>query len=453
MSDFRFSPRPDHAGEILPGNIPSNVREVMEQTAQKINDIVTDFYDEEFGGFAAPPQYAPKDLSTPTLDLLCTLAEKGKLDAAQGQMLEATLDGMLKGDIFDRSTGGFFRRAARRDWSSPHGETTARDHAEIVEICLRASRALEVGRWAESARQILAYVRQCLGKDGGGFYGSQDTRREGGAAAAEATPSTDQVLYVDANARLASAHFLAHRLLGDQAYLREGLKTLRVIEDLCSDGDDLQHCYDGNADTVPGMLRDYTELALAYLDAHAAHGDPHYLDRALSLAEIIRERFALPDGCFTDTEHDGGGEVGRLHQPHVCLEQNARTALLCHKISLVRNDPSWEQQGVATLIVTAPEAEKAGPRGAIWLTSHLEISVPAPHIRVLLCSRKRDGELHRSVNFVPERHAVIEIDEGGVEEPLAYVCRQSDCFPPTSDPEELKIFLTPQGAAIPESRH
>lgn len=445
---------PPTDGEILSGNIPSNLRETMEQTAQQINDSITEFYDGDFGGFASPPQHAPKDLGTQALDLLCTRTEKGRLDAGTRQMLEGTLDGMLEGDIFDSSTGGFFRCVAKRDWSSPHDAKTAWDNAEMVEIYLRASQSLGVSRWAEAARQILAYVDQHLGRDGGGFYGGQNTRRESDAASADTEPSfTDQTLYTDTNARLASVYFLAHRLLGDQAYLEAGRKTLQVIEDLCSDGDDLHHCYDGSAETVPGMLRDYTELALAYLDAHTAHGDPQYLDRALSLAEIIRERFALPDGCFTDKEQDAGVEVGLLQQPHVCLEQNARAALLCHKISLVRNDPSWEQQGVATLIVTAPEAERAGPRGAIWLASHLEISEPAPHIRILLCSKTRDGDLHRSVNFAPERHAVIEIDEGGVEEPLAYVCRQSYCFPPTSDPEELKTFLTPQRADISESRH
>ncbi|MFO8059708.1 MAG: DUF255 domain-containing protein [Bacillota bacterium] len=443
---------PPTDGEILSGNIPSNLRGRLRSTAGTIARSIAESHDPDFGGFASPPGYAPKHPRIAALDFLCTAAEKGDLDRQMLHVLRQTLDAMLEGEIFDSSRGGFFRLAAGRDWSNPNWEKLTSQNADLIETYLRAGRNLGVSRWTEAASRTLEYLNRHLTRAGGGFFPGLTSRPEFTGEEGE-KPLGDDTLYTDVNARAASAHFLADRLLGNPSHLRTAVETLQAVEGLCSGGDVLYHYCDAGGERGPAFLRDYTELALANLDAHAGTGDLHYLDRALSLAETLRQYFALPDGSFSDRARGATSEVPAMQRAHVCPRDNARAALLCHKVSLVRNDPSWEQQGVAALVATASRAEAEGLEGATWAASHLEISRPAPHVRVLVHCRHEDAALIRSAREAPERHAVIEIDEGGVEQPLVYVCRQSQCFPPTRDPERVEALLDPAGVEIPESRH
>ena len=89
-------------------------------------------YDPEHGGFGVEPRFP----MVAGVDLLLH-TYRSAAEPKYLHMVESTLDGMMKGGLYDREEGGFFRYSTKRDWSVPHFEKMLEDNAGLLRVYLQ----------------------------------------------------------------------------------------------------------------------------------------------------------------------------------------------------------------------------------------------------------------------------------------------------------------------------
>jgi len=129
-------------------------------------------FDTAHGGFGDAPKF-------PTPANLFLLLEMAAEDQPAGAMLEATLDAMAKGGIYDQLAGGFHRYATDAAWRVPHFEKMLYDNGLLLEVYARdyartgnADRARIV---AETAR----FLARELTSPEGAFWSAIDAEVDG----------------------------------------------------------------------------------------------------------------------------------------------------------------------------------------------------------------------------------------------------------------------------------
>ena len=134
-------------------------------------------YDEQHGGFASAPHFAPKFPHAAELRVL--LLQQARGDEAAAAMATKTLDRMAQGGLFDQLGFGFHRYSTDREWLVPHFEKMLYDNALLAVAYLEASRVPGGDRFRDVARQTLdSMAREMQSKDGA-FWSSQDADSEG----------------------------------------------------------------------------------------------------------------------------------------------------------------------------------------------------------------------------------------------------------------------------------
>jgi hypothetical protein len=133
-------------------------------------------YDAERGGFSR----APKFPSVVNLNFLMRWWARDPAAHAQALvMVRRQLDGMRAGGIHDHLGGGFHRYSTDGEWLVPHFEKMLYDQAQIAWAYLEGYQATRDPRYAETARDILAYATRDLSAPEGGFYSAEDADSEG----------------------------------------------------------------------------------------------------------------------------------------------------------------------------------------------------------------------------------------------------------------------------------
>ena len=110
-------------------------------------------FDSTWGGFGS----APKFPSPGNLLLLESFAATGE-DAAR--MLDATLDQMARGGIYDQLAGGFHRYATDREWKVPHFEKMLYDNGILLEIYARQHARTGDRQAARIVRETVAFLER-----------------------------------------------------------------------------------------------------------------------------------------------------------------------------------------------------------------------------------------------------------------------------------------------------
>ncbi len=131
-------------------------------------------FDPTNGGFGARPKF-PNTMSVELL--LRHAALDGDVPARAHVAL--TLDAMRAGGIYDHLGGGFHRYSTDERWLVPHFEKMLYDNALLLRLYADAYRALDEARYAETAREIAAYVAREMTDAQGSFYATQDADSEG----------------------------------------------------------------------------------------------------------------------------------------------------------------------------------------------------------------------------------------------------------------------------------
>ena len=137
-----------------------------------------DAYDAVHGGFGTAPRF-------PTPHRLLFLLRYWRRTSISGalNMVEATLQAMHNGGMYDHVGGGFHRYATDAAWHVPHYEKMLYDQALLVIAHLEAYQATGRQRYADVAMETLDYVLRDMRHPDGGFYAAEDADTADGEGA------------------------------------------------------------------------------------------------------------------------------------------------------------------------------------------------------------------------------------------------------------------------------
>ncbi|MBN1346898.1 MAG: thioredoxin domain-containing protein [Phycisphaerae bacterium] len=154
---------PSGAGEALDAGV---LNAALQQLAHR--------FDDRMGGFGDAPKF-------PTPHNLTLLLRGWKRSGNETPlaMVEKTLQAMRRGGIWDHVGFGFHRYSTDRHWLVPHFEKMLYDQALLAIAYLETYQATGNDEYAETAREILAYVLGGMTSPEGGFYCAEDADSEG----------------------------------------------------------------------------------------------------------------------------------------------------------------------------------------------------------------------------------------------------------------------------------
>ncbi len=280
-------------------------------------------------------------------------------DAEARAAVEATLDGMAAGGLYDLLGGGFSRYATDANWRVPHFEKMLYDNAQLVSLYAKAYQLTGKPRYAEIVKQTLAFVQRELTDSEGGCYASldADSESEEGKFYTWTTEELDRHLPEGPARKL----FYQYFNISEEGNWESGRNILRINSDL----EAIARGYGFNPQDArarlqqmqedlflqrqkrPGPRRDDKRISawnalmqIAWLDAYHALGDEAYLDAALKNAAFVERRLAREGGSLLRTFPAGQNPVAAF------LEDYALMAAARIDLYQATFDPQWLDKAV-----------------------------------------------------------------------------------------------------------
>lgn len=415
-------------------------------------------FDDEFGGFGDAPKFPQPELLE---FLLARWRATG--EARLLAMVAKTVLGMSRGGTYDRVEGGFFRYSTTRDWSVPHFEKMAEDHAGLLRVLAQLVLFAPADEYRITLRSAANYVRATLRDPQTAlFAGSQDAdeayfslpldeRRR------QKAPYVDRTSYTNWTCALAGAWFYAGLALDDDAFTAEALETLDRVDASLLDPDGLAYHFvvPGEAPQVRGLLTDQVAYLRALLDGHEISGEERLLDRARALADRTIAAFEAEDGGFYDRLDTA--TLGRLSLRDRPIVDNAVAAESLLRLASLTGEDRYRSPAERVLTLYARTYASAGAFAAAYgraLQRYLapEVAVrlvgttaqtaefreaarrlPAAALTVRTIPRRRAGELHLPADPAP----------------AAYVCRGTVCGAPVARAAALRDAFDALAVAKP----
>jgi uncharacterized protein len=141
----------------------------------KAFDALEGEFDPVYGGFGK----APKFPSSMALSFLLRYWKSTGSSKAL-EIVNATLEKMAGGGIYDHLGGGFHRYSVDVRWLIPHFEKMLYDNGLLCRTYFEAYQATRNERFKKVGEEILEYVLREMKSPEGGFYSTQDADSEGG---------------------------------------------------------------------------------------------------------------------------------------------------------------------------------------------------------------------------------------------------------------------------------
>ena len=133
-------------------------------------------FDQKNGGFGSYPKF-PQPM---VLEFLLRYYNTDKLGNARAlDMVNATLNNMSRGGIYDHLGGGFHRYSTDASWLVPHFEKMLYDNALISRLYTHAFQVTGNNQYKKIATETLDYILREMTDINGGFYSAQDADSEG----------------------------------------------------------------------------------------------------------------------------------------------------------------------------------------------------------------------------------------------------------------------------------
>jgi uncharacterized protein YyaL (SSP411 family) len=273
----------------------------------------------------------------------------------------------------------------------------------------------------------------------------------------------DNHIFTDWNAMMVSSYLKAWAVLGDERYRAFALKTLARLLTTCSSPDTgMAHYYDGKQPQVFGLLADQVYMARALLDAYVTSGERSYLSTAEGLMSIARRcLFDETGGGFWDIASSAGGgpapggddkSIGNLAFRRKSLEHNAVAADNLMRLWFITGNPEYRELQRRTLLAFSENYEDLGFLASAYvLAVDRFLTYPVQIVLVGALGEARSQALLRACAAFYEPRKVLvpmdsQIDRTRIAElgypvdskyPLAYICIDSACSAPVSEPGKL----------------
>jgi uncharacterized protein len=430
----RQTPQPPPAADLSDAPVAALVEELDRS------------YDDEFGGFGEAPKFPQPEIHE-------FLLAEWRLSGTTRlyDMTARTMLAMLRGGMYDHVEGGFFRYSTTRDWSVPHFEKMAEDHAGLLRVLAELAIFAPTAEYHATLVSALGYVRNVLRDPVSGFFaGSQDADEAYYALPLEErrareAPYVDRTSYTNWTCALAGAQCLAARALDDDALLSEALETLdNVHRRLVGENGLLFHVLvPGGRPEIGGLLVDHVAYLRALLDAHEISGQRRFLDRAQLTAATIATNFSDSGGAFDDRLQDGNA-FGRLSLRERPIVENGLLAEALLRLGTLTEEAGYRDRAAAVLRYFAPVARGAGSFAAAYARALRRYLLPELSVRIVGDAATTDEfrevalRLPRPFTAIrtlsPEEAAKLSMPA----EPAAYVCVTGSCGAPVHDPSELR---------------
>ena len=126
-------------------------------------------FDEEWGGFSAPPKFLRPAMLEALLRAWHRDGEPQYLRA-----VELTLERLYCGGIYDQIGGGVSRYSVDNRWWLPHFEKMLYDNAQLIQISLEVYQITKRKLYVELARDCLSFVERELKVEGGAWAAAID---------------------------------------------------------------------------------------------------------------------------------------------------------------------------------------------------------------------------------------------------------------------------------------
>jgi uncharacterized protein len=415
----------------------------------RLVEELRDSYDEEYGGFGDAPKFPQPEV----LDFLLT---EWRVTGEQSlyDMVARTMEGMSRGGMYDHVEGGFFRYSTTRDWSIPHFEKMAEDHAGLLRVLAQLVRFVPESRFRETLVSAATYVRTVLRDPQTSFFaGSQDAdeayfalplaeRREREA------PFVDRTSYTNWTCALAGAGCEVGRALDDDGIVARALVTLDRVHEQLIDADGLAYHFiePGGRPQVRGLLTDQVAYARAMLDAHEIAGEARFLQRARTLADRVIARFEAEDGGFYDRVDLGEQPAGRLDIPDRPIVENGLFAEVLLRLAALTSDERYRTHAEGTLGLFARTYAAAGSFAAPYARALRRYLSPEASVRIVgglaATADFREAAWRLPPPFTAVRTVGTE-SAGDVglpsdPHPAAYVCVGATCGAPVGSAAEIR---------------
>jgi len=391
-------------------------------------------YDEEFAGFNEAPKFPQPEV----YEFLLSQWRRTS-DPKLYEIVSRSMQAMAHGGMYDHVEGGFFRYSTTRDWTVPHFEKMADDHAGLLRVLA------QLYLWAPSdivrkdLTRTLDYVRSVLRDPGTGFFaGSQDADEEYYALdlaerRRREAPFVDRRSYSNWTAALAGAFAWCGLALRERAVVDEALFTLDGMHERLRDRDGLLFhvLAPGEEPRIRGLLGDQAAYLRALLDAYEISGEPRLLERAREHADATIAALGAPDGGFVDAQVE---PLGRLEVPDRPIVDNGVMAENVLRLGSILHEPAYRDVAERTLRLYGGSFRGASSFGATWVRAVARFLEPEVTVRVA-GDLERNAELRRAARLLPSPFVTASSEAGPAT--AAYVCKGTTCAPPATDPQEL----------------
>ncbi|MEO6835551.1 MAG: DUF255 domain-containing protein [Candidatus Tumulicola sp.] len=430
------------------GHKPSAAEDLRDSMIVALIEEVTEGYDDEYGGFGDAPKFPQPEL----LEFLLTewrLARDQRLYA----MVARTMLGMSRGGTYDHVEGGFFRYSTTRDWSVPHFEKMAEEHAGLLRVLAQLALFAPTDEFHATLASAVGYVRSTLRDPGTGFFaGSQDADEEYFALPLDerrsrTAPYVDRTSYTNWTCALAGAWFLAAIALDDDVLLREASQTLDSVHARLMDPDGLAYHFivPGGTPQVRGLLTDQAAYLRALLDAHEVSGEARFIERARTLADRIVERFEAEGGGFYD-HLPLEVQLGRLEIGDRPIVDNGLLADALLRLSALTGGLHYRTHAERALALYAGTYAAAGSFAATYGRALRRYLSPEVSVRIVGEAAGTAGFREAALRLPTPMTAIRTIGPEAAAElglppdphPAAYVCAGTVCGAPARDPAGLR---------------
>ena len=271
-------------------------------------------------------------------------------------------------------------------------------------------------------------------------------------------PGRDDKVLTAWNGLMISSLARAAQLFGDPRDLLAAARAARfVLDHLRRDGA-LLRSYRAGVSKTPAYLEDYAAFGTALLDLYETTFAPEWLAEAMALTDALLAHF---------WDNDGGGffATSAAHPPLPVRAKpamdgatpagNSLAALLLLRLARLADRADWRERGTAAVTRQAALLERA-PRAF----SHLLLAVDfllAPPVELVIAGTPGAADTQALVRvahtaYVPQRVLALA-GAGALALPLlagktpvggraaAYVCRNSACQAPVTEPNALAAAL------------
>jgi uncharacterized protein len=287
----------------------AHAKELDESFLNRGYQALASFYDAGNGGFGSSPKFP-----TPH-HLLFLLRYWRRMGSDQAlEMVEATLQAMRLGGIYDQIGFGFHRYSTDAEWFIPHFEKMLYDQALLTMAYIECYQATGKYEYAKTAEEILEYVLRDMTSPEGGFFSAEDADSEGEEGkfylwTSEELENTLEKEELKLLVRLFDIHKdgnfeKGRNILRQRSTSSDAAMVLKIPEnDLIERLDKIrQKLFAKRSNRIRPLrddkiLTDWNGLMIAAMaKAAQALGEPKYAAAAKEAADFLLKRMQTPEG-------------------------------------------------------------------------------------------------------------------------------------------------------------